>query len=102
MAEAGLGINGTRLSNYEQSDVMIYAATVEYRGSLISPFLAVVGQNDMHLRTVRGNEDLGEFRAGLRVGRARWLQAVVLHGFHESSPRSGFAIGAGASFGGKR
>jgi hypothetical protein len=102
MAEAGIGINGTRLSNYEQSDVMIYAATMEYRAGLFAPFVSVVGQNDMHIRAVRGNEDLGELRAGLRIGRAWWLNATAIHGFHDSSPRSGLVIGAGASFGGKR
>ncbi len=99
MAEAGISINGTRLSNYEQSDVMIYAATLEHRGGLLSPFVSIIGQNDMHNRAVRGNEDLGELRVGLRVGTTRWLQAVALRGFHESSPRSGFSVGAGISFG---
>jgi hypothetical protein len=99
MAEAGVSINGTRLSRYEQSDVMIYAATIEQRGRVFSPFLSVVGQEDMHNRMVRGNEDLGELRVGLRVGTSRWLQAVALHGFHDSSPRAGFTIGAGFSFG---
>ena len=102
MAEAGIGVNGTRLSNYEQSDVMIYAATLEWRRSFFSPFVSVVGQNDMHRRDVRGNEDLGELRAGLRIGNTRWLQAVAIHGFQDSSPHAGFLIGAGTSFGGRR
>lgn len=101
-AEAGVGINGTRLPNYEQSDVMIYAAAIEYRGSVLSPFVSVVGQDDMHLRIVRGNEDLGEVRAGVRIGQQRWLRATVVRGFHDSSPRYGLLIGAGTSFGGTR
>ena len=102
LAEAGVGINGTRLSNYEQSDVLIYAATAEWRGAAVTPFLSIVGQNDMHLRTVRGNEDLGEWRIGVRAGKAPWLHALVLGGFQESSPRAGFVVGVGTSFGGKR
>lgn len=102
MAEAGVGINGTRLSEYEQSDVMIYGATIEYRGGSIAPFVSVVGQEDMHTHAVRGNEDLGEVRLGLRVGGAQWLQAMMVHGFHDSSPHAGFVIGAGTAWGGAR
>jgi hypothetical protein len=98
-AEAGVGINGTRLSTYEQTDVLIYAATIERRGELFSPFVAVVGQNDMHEWELRGNEDLGEVRAGVRLGSRRWLNATVVRGYHNSSPQSGLLISAGASFG---
>ena len=99
MAEAGVSINGTRLSNYEQSDVLIYAATLERRGHLVSAFVSAIGQDDLHRGSVRGNEDLGEWRAGFRVGNSRWLQAAVVRGFNDSSPASGFVIGAGVSFG---
>jgi hypothetical protein len=98
-AEAGLGINGTRLSNYEQSDVLIFAATLERRGRVISPFLSVIGQNDLHRGSVRGNEDLGELRGGVRAGNRRWLQVVVVRGLGRSSPHSGVMLGAGMSFG---
>jgi hypothetical protein len=97
-AEAGISINGTRLSNYEQSDVLIYAATIEYRGGLLAPFVAIVGQQDFHDWAARGNEDLGELRAGLRLGKQRWLSAVLLRGFHDSSPRKGFTLSLGAAF----
>src|SRR5688572_14621305 len=96
-AEAGISINGTRLSNYEQSDVLIYAANFEYRGRFVSPFVAVVGQEDFRERAARGNEDLGELRAGIRVGKRHWLSATMLHGFQESSPRNGFALSIGAA-----
>ncbi len=98
-AEAGVGINGTRLSDKEQSDVMIYAATLERPGLKVSPFFSVVGQNDLHRRAIRGNEDLGEIRAGVRVGRHRWLTATILRGFHDSSPELGVQLSAGISFG---
>jgi hypothetical protein len=102
MAEAGVGINGTRLSNYEQSDVMIYTATLEWRVAALAPFLSVVGQNDLHAGAVRGNEDLGEVRLGVRLGNTRWLHAVVVNGFQDSSPRAGIVVGGGVSFGGRR
>ena len=99
MAEAGLSINGTRLSNYEQSDVLIYAATLERRGALVSAFISALGQDDLHRDAVRGNEDLGELRIGVRIGKSRWVQAVGIRGYHESSPASGFTLSAGVSFG---
>ena len=98
-AEAGVGIHGTRLTSYEQSDVLIYAATIERRAALLSPFLSITGQNDMHGWSVRGNEDLGEVRAGLRIGNTRWATATFVHGYHRSSPDSGFLISVGSSFG---
>jgi hypothetical protein len=98
-AEAGISINGTRLPHYEQSDLFIYAASVEAGRGIITPFVSVVGQNDMHRWTVRGNEDLGEIRAGVRIGSKRWVNAVFVRGFHESSPRAGFVLNAGVSFG---
>ena len=97
-AEAGVGINGTRLATYEQTDVLIYAATIERRSRILSPFIAVVGQNDLHTWELRGNEDLGEVRAGVRLGTRRWLNATVVRGFHNSSPQSGLLISAGTSF----
>lgn len=99
MAEAGISINGTRLSNYEQSDVLIYAASLERRGRLFSPYLTVVGQNDLHVRSVRGNEDLGELRAGLHAGNRKWINAQIVRGFHDASPRLGFSLNAGFALG---
>ena len=97
-AEAGVSINGTRVAHYEQSDVLTYAATIEKRGSSISPFLSVVGQEDFHGVAPRGNEDLGEVRAGLRIGKRRWINVTVLRGFRDFSPTAGLAVRAGASF----
>ena len=79
--------------------VVIYAASIERRARVLSPFVSVVGQNDMHGWQVRGNEDLGEVRAGVRLGTSRWLNAAVIRGFHNSSPQSGIVLSAGASFG---
>jgi hypothetical protein len=98
-AEAGIGIHGTRLASYEQSDVLLYAATIERRAALLSPFVSVTGQNNLHVWSVRGNEDLGEVRAGVRIGNTRWITATFVRGYHRSSPTSGFLISAGSSFG---
>ena len=97
-AEAGVGINGTRDPSYEQSDVLIYTAALERPGWL-APFAAVAGQQDFHDWRMRGNEDLGELRLGVRVGSQYWVRAFFVRGFHEFSPRSGFVLNAGVFFG---
>ncbi|HEX6260473.1 MAG TPA: hypothetical protein VFZ51_07445 [Woeseiaceae bacterium] len=96
--EAGVGINGTRNAAFEQSDVLIYAATLERRG-WIAPFAAVVGQQDFHDWELRGNEDLGELRLGVRIGERHWVRAFFVRGFHDFSPRSGLVLHAGVFFG---
>jgi hypothetical protein len=93
--ELGLGIFGTRLSNFEQSDVLLYAGTVEYAGRRLTPFLTVVGQDDFNPRHIRGNEDLSELRAGLRLGRTRWAEAAFVYGLRVYSPGAGFWLGGG-------
>ena len=97
--EAGLGINGTREAAYEQADVFVYALTSELKLGRLTPFLIAVGQQDFHDWVIRGNEDLGEIRAGLRVGDNRWLNVAWVHGLSDSSPSSGLQISAGVSFG---
>lgn len=97
-AEAGVSINGTRVAHYEQSDVLIYAASLERPGTLFSPFVSVVGQEDFHEEAPRGNEDLGEVRAGVRIGQRRWINATFLRGFRDSSPSAGFTVSAGMGF----
>jgi hypothetical protein len=95
--ELGLGINGTRSPTYEQSDVLLYAGTIAYLGQRITPRLTVAGQDDFSARRIRGNEDLSELRAGLRVGRVRWAQADLVFGLRTFSPRIGVLIGGGAA-----
>jgi hypothetical protein len=97
-AEAGIGINGTRLSEFEQADVLIYAVSIERPARMVSPFLTVVGQNDMHDWSLRGNEDLGEVRGGVRIGEKRWLNIMLVRGYHASSPQSGIVVSAGVGF----
>jgi hypothetical protein len=96
-AEFGVGINGTRSESFEQSDVLLYAATFEYAGNLLSPRLTVVGQDDLSTRMLRGNEDLAELRAGVRAGRKRWLETGLVYGLRTFSPEIGVWLGGGAA-----
>lgn len=100
--EAGLSINGTRKATYEQSDVLVYALSAEVRGARITPSFAILGQQDFQEFAVRGNEDLAEIRAGVRLGDTRWLNATWVHGFSDASPSNGLQISLGAALGGEQ
>lgn len=96
--DAGLGIHGTRELRYEQEEVLLYAVRAELRGARLTPTLGAVGQ--MHARThpaIRGVEDLGELRAGLRWGTRRWLHLEGVRGFTSFSPSSGLRLALGTS-----
>jgi hypothetical protein len=99
-AEAGVSINGTREASYEQADVLVYALTGELRLPSVTPFVTIVGQQDFRDWAIRGNEDLSEMRAGVRLGDRRWINAVIVRGLTAASPSGGLQISAGASFGG--
>ena len=101
-AEAGVGINGTRRPEYEQSDALTYDLTVSYDAARLTPSLVFLGQNDLRSERTRGNEDLAEVRAQVRWGGKRWLQAGVLAGLAEFSPSWGIMFSAGAHLGGAR
>jgi surfeit locus 1 family protein len=96
--ENGLGIHGTVLSEYPQSDAWTYAFGAGYllsgRGA-VRAMLGVVGQEDGLRGHVRGNEDLRELRAGLDVGTRRWVQIRLIHGLREFSPGRGIRVTAG-------
>jgi hypothetical protein len=96
--ETGLGINGTRIDTYEQSDVVQYAVSFAWRRASLETSLTFLGQEDLKQRAIRGNEDLGEARLGLRIGQRRWLEAALVRGYRDFSPGSGFLIGAGYAF----
>jgi len=98
-AEAGLAINGTREVDFEQADVLTYALAGEVRAGWFTPFALLAGQHAFFDRKIRGNEDLSEIRAGLRIGRKRWLNAVVVRGLADASPETGVLISAGTVFG---
>ena len=95
-AETGLGIHTTRETQFEQEDLFLYAVRSEYRGFAITPSIAILGQ--LHGTThsaIRGVENLGELRVGLRAGVKKWVRAEVVAGYETFSPSSGVIISAG-------
>ncbi len=95
-AEAGVSINGTRDPGFEQSDVLTYALQAEYARGPLVPRLAVVGQVDgLAGRSIRGNEDLGEVRLGVRAGERRWVRVELVRGYASFSPSAGVLVSAG-------
>lgn len=97
-AEAGLGINGTRTTTHEQSDVLLYGVTLSARAQTVTPFAMAVGQEDMHPGGIRGNEDLGEVRIGIRLGSAQPLSIAGVFGYREYSPRWGIQLSGRMTF----
>lgn len=98
-AETGVSINGTRRSTFEQSDVWVYLVQLERAGRLLTPVVTVTGHMDgLKGRTIRGNEDLGEVRAGLRFGQRRWVSASFVKGYARFSPGSGVLVAGGLAW----
>lgn len=100
--ESGVGIHGTRVPTYEQSDVLLYAFRLERQAGSLRAAFTLVGQEDLKTRQIRGNEDLGEMRLGLRTGRWRWLEAALVGGYREFSPDFGVMVGGGFYVDGSR
>ena len=95
-AEAGVGIFGTRDPGFEQDDLLVYALKAEYDGGPITPALTVLGQQvGAGHHEIRGNESLGEVRAGLRIGRREYLRAEAVRGYTDFSPGWGVLVSAG-------
>lgn len=94
--EAGLGIQSTREDRFEQDDVLLYSFRVELRSGSFTPSLAVLGQKHGPTHhSIRGVEDLGEMRAGVRIGRKFWARAEYVRGYESFSPSGGFVVTAG-------
>lgn len=98
--ENGVGIFGTRLPDYEQADDWVYITRAAYALGPVTPMATLTGQYTPFHRVIRGNEDLGELRLGLRAGGRRWAEAQWVTGLTRFSPRSGLLVSVGASFGG--
>lgn len=96
-AETGVGINSTVLESYPQSDVLVYSAGVEAarRRNAAGLRLQVVGNDDLHRRVIRGNEDLAELRLGGWLGERRWIEVEIVHGLAEFSPAWGVLLEGG-------
>ncbi|HET6762313.1 MAG TPA: hypothetical protein VFH27_01545 [Longimicrobiaceae bacterium] len=96
--EAGLGIFGTRRPRFEQDDVLLYAASAEWTAGPLAATVGAVGQkHGAAHRQIRGNEDLGELRAGIRAGRRRWVRVQAVHGYERTSPRAGVIASVGVA-----
>lgn len=94
--EAGVGIWGTRETDFEQDDVLLYAATAEYRLGSVVPAIALVGQRAGHSGfSVRGTENLSEVRLGVTVGRRYWARVQAVRGLETFSPSAGVIVTAG-------
>ena len=93
--ETGVGVYGTRYSNFEQSDVLVYSLAAELPLGAVTPGIALMGQKDGTSAILRGNEDLSELRLGVRVGTRYWLKAQLVKGLETFSPRAGLLLAAG-------
>jgi len=95
--ESGVAINGTRVIGVDQLDVWTYSLSVDYRIGALVPHALIIGQNDVHRRVIRGNEDLTEMRFGLRAGDRTWVAASFVQGLADYSPGRGLLLMAGVS-----
>jgi hypothetical protein len=94
--EAGLGINTTRDSVFEQDDLLLYAARLEYDRGIVTPSLVVVGQEHGPAHhEIRGVEDLSEIRFGLRFGDRKWIRLEGTRGLDDFSPSYGVSLAVG-------
>jgi surfeit locus 1 family protein len=96
--ENGVGINGTIHPSYPQSDVWAYMFGASYGLRTAAVVAELVGHQDGHSGTVRGNEDQRELRVGLDAGRRYWLRGRYVHGLGGVAPEHGLRLTAGISF----
>jgi hypothetical protein len=95
-AEAGLGIHSTREVRFEQEDVLLYSLRAELNGSRLVPSVELLGQrHGTTHEAIRGVEDLGEIRAGLRIGSRVYASAQVVVGYEDFSPTNGLIVSVG-------
>jgi hypothetical protein len=94
--EAGLGINTTRDSVFEQDDLLLYAARLEYDRGMVGSSIVLVGQEHGPAHhEIRGAEDLSELRLGLRFGDRNWIRIEGIRGLVTFSPKYGVSLAAG-------
>lgn len=94
--EGGLGINTTRENRFEQDDLFLYSLRAEPRGWLVTPSAGIVGQKHGKSHdAIRGVEDLGEVRVGVRAGHRRWIRFEAVKGYETFSPSHGVIVTAG-------
>lgn len=94
--EAGIGIFGTREPKFEQDDLFLYVARAELTRGNWTPTATVIGQVHGYAHSaIRGVENLGEARLGLRFGRQLWLRVEGVRGYSTFSPSRGILLTAG-------
>ncbi|MGI9043470.1 MAG: hypothetical protein ACR2GK_05010 [Gemmatimonadaceae bacterium] len=97
-ADAGLGINTTREPRFEQEDVLLYSLQAEYAGYRVTPTFSIVGQKHGTAHAaIRGTENLGEIRLGLRAGSQYWVRLEIVRGYESFSPESGAMVTVGST-----
>jgi hypothetical protein len=94
-AELGIGIHGTRLPEFEQSDVLVYILGLAPRFGAVRPTLLLLGQADALDFPIRGNEKLSEARLRVRGGDRVWVQVEGIKGLTEASPTYGVSLALG-------
>ena len=97
-AETGLGIHSTREQRFEQDDLFLYTLTAELRKWPVVPSVMLIGQ--MHGTThsaIRGVENLGEARMGIRAGNRNWMRIDLVKGYETFSPSTGVIVTFGAA-----
>lgn len=94
--EAGLGVNSTREARFEQDDLLLYSIKASLRGLPICPSVEALGQRHGPTHAaIRGVENLGEIRIGLRAGDRHWIRLEAVKGYETFSPSSGVIVTAG-------
>lgn len=97
-ADAGVGINTTREPRFEQEDVLLYSLQAELVGYRVTPTLSFVGQRHGTAHApIRGTENLGEFRLGVRAGSRYWVRLEAVRGYESFSPESGAIVTVGST-----
>lgn len=97
--DVGIGIHSTRDSTFEQDDVLLYSLRGELRLWAVVPSLELIGQkHGPSHRELRGVEDLGELRLGVRAGDRRWVRVEGVKGYEAFSPRAGVIVTAGLRY----
>lgn len=94
-AENGVGIHGTLRRDLPQSDVWTFAFGAAWQLQRARLLADLVGRQDGHAYVIRGNEDQRELRAGIELGRFRWLRLQYIRGLSDYSPGHGLRLVAG-------
>jgi hypothetical protein len=93
--ELGVGIHGTRLQSFEQSDVLVYIFGLTTRNGPVIPTVLLLGHADALDRTIRGNEKLSEARLRVRSSGRTWVQVEAIRGLADASPDYGVTLAVG-------